>query len=70
MKQSETHVSTHQKYSDNFKQVKEWLQTVNDKLDVCREPPTDKHSLEAKLEKLNVSARPVKFWCSALGFLC
>ncbi len=55
VKQSETHVNTHQKYSDNFKLVHDWLQTVMDKLEVCREPATDKFSIQVKVEKIAVS---------------
>ena len=55
VKQSENYVNTHQKYSDNFKVVHDWLQGVIDKLEVCREPSTDKHSIQSKLDRLAVS---------------
>ena len=40
--------------------VHDWLQGVIDKLEVCREPSTDKHSIQSKLDRLGVSLHVLK----------
>ena len=48
-------VSNHQQYSDALSQCKEWLQSISDRLDICCEASTDKHSMQNKLDRVDVS---------------
>ena len=55
MKLCESFVTNHQMYSDTYQQTHDWLTTQADKLDVCAEPSGDKHSIQNKLLRLEVS---------------
>ena len=54
MKECEVYVSNHQHYTDTYVQTREWLQGLSDKLEVCVEPAADKHSVQNKLDRLQV----------------
>ena len=54
VKECEVYVSNHQHYHDTYIQTREWLQGLTEKLDVCTEPAADKHSVQNKLDRLQV----------------
>ena len=52
--QSEGFVSQHHQFSDAYNQCREWVNMMQDRLEICMEPATDKHGIQGKLEKLEV----------------
>ena len=51
----ESHASQHQQYSDQYSHTADWLQGLMDRLEVCAEPSPDKHAIQTKLDRLQVS---------------
>lgn len=47
-------VHDHQGYQDNYQVAQEWLSTIKDRLSVCDDPAGDKHTIQNKLDRLQV----------------
>lgn len=48
-------VVDHETYQENFNECAEWLGTLTQRLQVCAEMAGDKHDVEDRLSKLQVS---------------
>ena len=58
MQQYEKFVTEHQEYSDCYNSCVEWLNSVREKLSACSDVSGDRHAIQSRLDKIQVSFSP------------
>ena len=58
VQQYEKFVTEHQEYSDCYNSCVEWLNSVREKLSACSDVSGDRHAIQSRLDKIQVSFSP------------
>lgn len=55
IQKSEQDITAHQKYQDSMQDFMNWLTVMKDRQSLCSDTTGDRHAIQSKLERLNVS---------------